>query len=97
MRRNLSHRVEILFPVRNPRLVRRLKEILDIQLADERKSHHLRSDGNYARSSKSGQPDAIDSQFTFLANERPPVRTEKISTVLTRKRRAAPRVSHGSE
>lgn len=37
MRRNLSHRVEILFPVGNLKLVRRLKEILDIQLADERK------------------------------------------------------------
>jgi polyphosphate kinase len=97
MRRNLSHRIEILFPVSNTKLLRRLKKILDIQLADEKNSHHLQSDGSYARTSKSAQPDAIDSQFTFLANERPPVRTEKISTVLTRKRRAAPRVSHGSE
>ena len=93
MRRNLSHRVEILFPVSNPKLVRRLKGILDVQLADERKSHHLRSDGSYERSAKRTQPEAIDSQLTFLTNERPSIRTAKGSSVLSRKRRAASRVS----
>jgi polyphosphate kinase len=93
MRRNLSHRVEILFPVNNPKLVRRLKEILDVQLADERKSHQLRSDGSYVRSAKRAQPDAIDSQLTFLTSERPSIRTAKGSAVLSRKRRAASRVS----
>jgi polyphosphate kinase len=93
MRRNLSHRVEILFPVRNPKLVRRLKEILHVQLADERKSHHLRSDGSYARSSKATQPDAIDSQFTFLTNERSSVRATK-GSALSRKRGGASRVLH---
>src|SRR4029077_3143938 len=39
MGRNLSHRVEIVFPVGNAKLVERLKGILNIQLADERKSH----------------------------------------------------------
>jgi polyphosphate kinase len=39
MRRNLSHRVEIIFPVSNPGLVRRLKDILQVQLADGRKSY----------------------------------------------------------
>src|SRR5262250_2661999 len=87
MRRNLSHRVEILFPVGNPKLVRRLKDILELQLADERKSHHLRSDGHYARSSKSAQPDAIDSQLTLLTNERATVKVAKGLTVLSRKRR----------
>ena len=91
MRRNLSHRVEILFPVGNPKLVRRLKDILDLQLADERKSHHLRSDGHYARSSKSAQPDAIDSQLTLLTSERPPLKVAKGLTVLSRKRRVADR------
>src|SRR6516164_8711933 len=89
MRRNLSHRVEILFPVGNPKLLRRLKEILDVQLADEKKSHHLRSDGSYARSGKSAEPDAIDSQLTFLANDCPTVLVARGSAVLSRKRRAA--------
>jgi polyphosphate kinase len=95
MRRNLSHRVEILFPVRNPKLVRRLKEILDVQLADERKSSHLRSDGSYARGAKRALPDAIDSQLTFLTDERAPIRTAKGPVVLSRKRRLR-RVSLGT-
>jgi polyphosphate kinase len=94
MRRNLSHRVEILFPVGNPNLVRRLKDILDVQLADERKSHHLQSDGRYVRSSKSGQPDAIDSQLRFLTYERAPLKVAKGLAVLSRKRRVADRRAH---
>jgi polyphosphate kinase len=91
MRRNLSNRVEILFPVANAKLVHRLKDILDLQLADERKSHHLRSDGHYARSSKSAQPDAIDSQLMFLTNEQAPVTIGKGLAAMSRKRRVAAR------
>jgi polyphosphate kinase len=98
MRRNLSHRVEILFPVCNPKLVRRLKEILDIQLADEKKSHHLRSDGNYARSSKRTHAEAVDSQRTFLTKEREPLKVAKGLAVSPRKRRATDRRTQvGSE
>src|SRR5215471_11279990 len=93
MRRNLSHRVEILFPVCNPKLVRRVKEILDVQLVDERNAHHLRSDGRYVRSSKRGHPDAVDSQLTFLTKEREPLKVAKGLAVLPRKRRAADRRS----
>lgn len=91
MRRNLSHRVEILFPVGNLKLVRRLKEILNVQLADEKKSHHLQSDGHYIRSSKSGQPDAVDSQLHFLTQARRPLKGPKGLAVLSRKRRGADR------
>jgi polyphosphate kinase len=94
MRRNLSHRVEILFPVRNPKLIRRLKDILDTQLADERKSHHLRSDGHYARSSNGERSDAIDSQLRFLTHERTPLKVAKGLAVLSRKRRVADRRAH---
>jgi polyphosphate kinase len=94
MRRNLSHRVEILFPVGHPELVRRLKDILDIQLADERKSHHLQSDGHYTRGSKSAQQDAIDSQLRFLTHERAPLKVAKGLAVLSRKRRGAVRRAH---
>jgi polyphosphate kinase len=91
MRRNLSHRVEILFPVGNPKLVRRLKDILEMELADERKSHHLQSDGNYIRSSKRGQPEAIDSQLRFLADAGAPYKVAKGLAVLSHKRRVADR------
>ena len=94
MRRNLSHRVEIIFPVENPKLVGRLKEILDIQLADERKSHHLQSDGHYIRSTKSGAPEAIDSQLTLLTRERAPLKVAKGLAALSRKRRVADRRLH---
>ena len=93
MRRNLSHRVEILFPVDNPKLVCRLKDILNVQLADERKSHYLQSDGHYIRSSKSREPDAIDSQLRFLTHECAPLTVAKGLAVLSRKRRVADRRS----
>ncbi len=91
MRRNLSNRVEILFPVASPKLVHRLKDILDIQLADEKKSHHLRSDGHYARSSKNGKPEAIDSQLWFLTHEPAPLKAKKGLAILSRKRRVVDR------
>ena len=87
MRRNLNHRVEILFPVGNPKLVRRLKDVLKIQLADERKSHHLQSDGHYIRSSKNGQEDAIDSQLQLLTHEGGLSKEAKGMAVLPSKRR----------
>ena len=91
MRRNLSHRVEVLFPVSNSALVRRLKDILDIQLTDERKSHHLQSDGHYVRNSKSGQPGAIDSQLQFLTQQGAPLKSAKGLAVLSRKLRVTDR------
>jgi polyphosphate kinase len=94
MRRNLSHRVEILFPVASPKLVRRLKDILDVQLADEKKSHLLQSDGHYIRSGNSGKPDAIDSQLRLLTQERTPLKAPKGLAALSRKRRVADRRPH---
>ena len=94
MRRNLSHRVEILFPVTLPRLVRRLKEILDVQLRDERKSNHLQSDGHYLRS-RISDPDAIDSQRQLLTHEGAPRKVAKGLAVLARKRRVGDRRGQG--
>jgi polyphosphate kinase len=89
MRRNLSHRVEIIFPVRNPKLLRRVKDILSIQLADKKKSHQLQSDGQYVRNAESRQPDAVDSQLLLLTHEPGPLKTTKGLAVLSRKRRVA--------
>ena len=95
MRRNLSHRVEIIFPVSNPKLLRRLKDVLTVQLADEKKSHHLQSDGRYIRSSKSGQTDALDSQLRFLNPEDSPLKAAKGTAALSHKGRVADRRAHG--
>jgi polyphosphate kinase len=89
MRRNLSHRVEIIFPVRNPKLLGRIKDILNIQLADKKKSHSLQSNGHYIRNDESRQPDAIDSQLLLLTKERGPLKVVKGLAVASRKRRGA--------
>jgi polyphosphate kinase len=71
MRRNLSHRVEIVFPVENPKLVRRLKEILDIYLADEAKARELQNDGQYARLRRVKKEGLMDSQAWLLSHRDP--------------------------
>ena len=70
MRRNLSHRVEIIFPVENSKLRRRLKGILLLYLSDEVKARYLRGDGHYTRNPKRGRPGALDTQARLLENQR---------------------------
>ena len=70
MRRNLSHRVEIIFPVENSKLRRRLKGILSLYLADEAKARYLQNDGRYVRSRKRERPGALDTQARLLENQR---------------------------
>jgi polyphosphate kinase len=89
MRRNLSHRVEIIFPVRNPKLLHRLKDILGIQLADKKKSHQLQGDGRYLRSTGGEAASAVDSQLLLLTNERGSLKAAKGLAVMSRKRRTA--------
>ena len=81
MHRNLSHRVEIIFPIENPKLVRRVKEILDVYLADEAKTRQLQPDGTYARHPKRDAPFAANSQASFLVPSVPPdhLRTSQAS------------------
>jgi len=65
MGRNLNHRVELLFPVENKKLMKRLRDdILATYLADNRNARHMRSDGTFVWD-KSGEP-AVDSQAKFL-------------------------------
>jgi polyphosphate kinase len=49
MTRNLSRRVEALTPVEDPRLQRRLEEILAVNLADDVLAWELGSDGRWRR------------------------------------------------
>ena len=66
MRRNLSHRVEIIFPVEPPRLVQRLKDILDVYLSDQAKARYLQSDGSYTRLPNHDAPLALNAQASFI-------------------------------
>jgi len=68
MRRNLSHREEIVFPVANPHLLSRLKQILQVYWSDEAKARHLRSDGSYVRSPKMNNPDAANAQAWLVSH-----------------------------
>jgi polyphosphate kinase len=47
MERNLMHRVEIGFPILNPRLQARIRDDLQIYLTDNAQSWELQPDGNY--------------------------------------------------
>jgi polyphosphate kinase len=65
MPRNLNRRVEVLFPIRSPRLVRRVQEeILNRYLSDDTGARHMQSDGSYTPKPRNGRH---DSQAWFLA------------------------------
>ena len=64
MPRNLDRRVEILFPVLDDELKKRVKHILDVELADTLKAHVLHDDGNYEKVDRRGKI-ALSSQDVF--------------------------------
>jgi polyphosphate kinase len=71
MPRNLSRRVEILFPVEDPKLVRRIKEeILDAYLADNVKARRMKSDGTYVRLKAADPKKAFSVQDHLLRRSR---------------------------
>ncbi|MCX8007154.1 MAG: polyphosphate kinase 1 [Coriobacteriia bacterium] len=66
MSRSLERRVELVAPVLDPRLKNRLKEVLDLYLADNVKARVLHADGTYHRVVPGeGQP-AVDAQTELL-------------------------------
>jgi len=65
MNRNLHHRVELLFPVEDKRIMARLREdILAKYLTDNRNARRMSADGTYVWDTS--QEPAIDSQAQFL-------------------------------
>jgi polyphosphate kinase len=56
MPRNLDHRVEVAFPILDPRLQDRVRQVLDVQLADNVKARRLLPDGGSERFPFSNQP-----------------------------------------
>jgi polyphosphate kinase len=65
MSRNLNHRVEILFPVENKRVISRLREgILATYLADNRNARRMLPDGSYLWDKTDNPPS--DCQAIFL-------------------------------
>jgi polyphosphate kinase len=67
MKRNLEHRVEVVTPVESKRLQKRIREMLDIQLADLRSAWDMQPDGTYVqRLAKEGE-DQRSSQEILIA------------------------------
>jgi polyphosphate kinase len=67
MMRNLDRRVEILFPVDNPRLIRYLRDdVLAIYLADTVKARVMTAAGVYALGGPGDNGKAVDAQAEFI-------------------------------
>jgi len=69
MRRNLSQRLEILFPVTDPQLRKRLVAILGKCFADNMKSRRLLSDGSYEPVVRKGKRVRAQEEFNKTARE----------------------------
>lgn len=67
MSRNLNRRVEIMFPIDDPLLKRRLVDnVLRVRLQDNVKARELRSDGHYVRVKPEKGSAHIDTQALFM-------------------------------
>ena len=74
MPRNLNRRVEVLFPVEDQAIVRRLRdEILDVYLRDNVKARFMQADGSYVHAYPAEGEEPLDSQAWFIehAADRP--------------------------
>lgn len=71
MPRNIDHRVEILAPIRDPEMIRRLLDgVLMTYLADNVKARSMQADGLYYRRVRASGSAATNSQEALLAPER---------------------------
>ncbi len=68
MPRNLDRRVEVIFPVRDPDLLRYLRrDVLETYLMDNVRTRRMRADGGYDRVRPREGEAAVDSQAALLA------------------------------
>jgi len=67
MYRNLSRRVELIVPIKDPKLRDRLKGVLDAYLADNVNARELKPDGAYVRIKAPDSEKKRDAQLEFAA------------------------------
>jgi polyphosphate kinase len=65
MPRNLNRRVELLFPIEDPDCRARVKEVLDVELADTVRASFLSADGTYHKLDLRGK-EKVDSQQRLI-------------------------------
>jgi polyphosphate kinase len=71
MKRNLSNRIEVLAPVEDPDLQKRLRFLLDLQLNDRRSAWEMQPDGSYVQLRSKGKRESPGSQELLIrATER---------------------------
>jgi polyphosphate kinase len=71
MSRNIDHRVEVLAPIRDPGLVRSIRDgVLKTYLADNVKARQMNAAGNYTRKKAAGGKAPVNSQEWFLERRR---------------------------
>jgi polyphosphate kinase len=67
MPRNLNQRVEVLFPVEDPKNIRHIRDIiLGKYLADNEKGRRMLPDGDYERNQRSEEEDLVEAQADLL-------------------------------
>ncbi|HPC82123.1 MAG TPA: polyphosphate kinase 1 [Thermoanaerobaculaceae bacterium] len=67
MPRNIDRRVEVLFPVSSPRLVRHLRDdVLALYLADNVRARRMQPDGTYVRLKPRPGEKAVDAQLALM-------------------------------
>jgi polyphosphate kinase len=66
MKRNLDRRVEVITPVESSVLQGQLREIFDLQLADQRGAWDMQSDGSYIQRQPKGNDDKCSAQELFI-------------------------------
>jgi polyphosphate kinase len=72
MPRNLDRRVEVMVPLKDAGLRRRLFEILRLYLADNAKARELRADGSYVRPAVRTGERLLDAQLALTREVGPP-------------------------
>jgi polyphosphate kinase len=80
MTRNLTRRIEVLFPIQDPALKQRCEDILDAVFRDNWMARLLNPDGSYTKLRDTRPPDPFLSQQYFLRQAR--LRQRKIDTTL---------------
>jgi len=76
MPRNIDRRVEVLFPVRQPEMIRHIREdILEMYLKDNLKARHMLPDGSYCRLYPAENETPLNIQEWLIAQRREVVKS----------------------
>jgi len=87
MPRNIDHRVEVLVPIREPDMIRHLRnEVLATYLADNAKARTMLPNGTYARKPNPGDGTPVNSQEVPLhTGDRSPRKSQRVQPGAIRK------------